>query len=115
MTARKFDIKLEQGASFVMTLIYKDAEGVPIDVTGSDARMQIREAAGGRIFASADIANGRITLAAGGKITVQIPYAETAKVQVQRGVYDLFLISPSGTHAERLIYGDVLINASITR
>lgn len=115
MTARKYDIEVEQGATFVMTLTYKNALGVAVDLTNYAVAMQIRESVGGRIYASASVANGRITADVTGTIVVTIPAADTRLMSSERGVYDLFLTAPSGVIATKMLYGDVEITPSVTR
>lgn len=115
MTARKYDISVEQGATFVMTMIYRDSYGVPVDLTGYGASMQIREEVGGRMFASATTVNSRITVGAVGQISVTIPASETAEVSVTRAVYDFFLAAPAGNPIVKLLYGDVVVCPSVTR
>lgn len=39
MAASKYDFSIEQGTSFKLSLRYKDAAGVPIDLTGWCARL----------------------------------------------------------------------------
>lgn len=115
MTARKYDISIEQGATFLMTLTYKNAAGVPINLTGYGATMQVREAVAQRVFASASTGNGRITVNGSGQIAISVAASETAAIEVTRGVYDLFLQAPGGNPVEKLLYGDVIINPSVTR
>ena len=42
MAAAKLDIYIEQGATFTLGLVWKDANTDPIDLTGYTARMQLR-------------------------------------------------------------------------
>ena len=115
MTARKFDIEVEQGALFQMTLVYRNAAGALIDLTNYTAAMQVREVIGGRVYASASVANGRITVNASGQIVVTIPASETKGIGITQGVYDLFLTSPDGIQVQKLLYGDAVIAPSVTR
>ena len=39
MAASKYDFAIEQGTSFKLSLIYKDANGTPINLTGWCARL----------------------------------------------------------------------------
>lgn len=114
MTARKFDTDVEQGATYILKLTYKDGTGALLDLTGHSVQMQIRESVGGRILASASTANGRITVNNVGVIFVKIPPTAFADTKHTRGVYDLFLTYPDGT-VDKLIYGDVTIKPAVTR
>lgn len=115
MTARKFDISIEQGATFVMTLTYKDDTGTPIDLTGYKVEMQVRDKVGGRIFMSANTANGRITVNTVGQIMVRVPHTETREIQLVYGVYDLFLHNATDDFVEKLVFGDAIVGPSVTR
>jgi hypothetical protein len=119
MPAAKHDVEIEQGSVFTLDLIYKDGDGVPIDLTGYRARMQMRQK-----FASPDpplldltTENGAITLGgATGEIHVEAISELTAAIKVKRGVYDLELIPPSGEdYAFRLIAGEVIVSPEVTR
>ena len=39
MAASKYDFAIEQGTSFKISLVYKDASGVPVDITDWCARL----------------------------------------------------------------------------
>ncbi len=39
----EYDLIIEQGATFSLQAIWKDSLGVPVDLTGYIARMQIRK------------------------------------------------------------------------
>lgn len=115
MAARKFNIRVEQGATFTLNMIYKYSNGTVIDLINHEASMQIRDTPGGRVYATLSVANGRITLSAVGDIVVRLSPAETLAITLDRGVYDLFLKAPGGIEAERLVYGDVQVDKAVSR
>lgn len=115
MTARKLDIEIEQGATFAMILTYLNNSGSPVDLTGYDAHMQVRDAVGGKVFLSTSVASGHIVLTALGEIRVTISAFETANTKAVRGLYDLFLKSPGGEPTVKLLLGIATITASVTR
>lgn len=114
-TAQKHDIEVDQGATFTLTLTYKDSAGAALDLSGYGARMQIRDGVGGKVYGSADTAGGRITTDASGQIAVSIPHTETAKMDIKRAVYDLFIWPAAGAPVDKLLYGDVDIIPSVSR
>lgn len=115
MTAPRYDITIEQSATFEMFLVYKNAAGVVVDLSLYDAEMQVRESVGGRVLATATKTNGRIVMNASGQVNISIPALETRLIDSPRGVYDLFITPPGGTPVRKVIFGDVDIKTSVTR
>lgn len=114
MAAKQFDIDIEQGATFFLTITYKNSIGVPIDLTGYKARMQIRDPATGKKWADATTENSRITVSALGVISVSISHLETQEMKGEIGVYDLFIETPTADVVTKLIYGDVKNTKAVT-
>ena len=126
MSAGIWNITAEQGATFSPTLIYKDSDGVPVEMTGWQARMQIRKTYGA---ATAQVEltteNGGITLGAAGQIALLISAADMAALpaaDVQTSsqrppsrdyVYDLELIV--GDVVSRLLEGKFRVSRGVTR
>ena len=116
MAAAKYDIILEEGATFQLTLTWKDSADTPVNLTGYSAAMQVRR------YITADTAlldvssvGGEITLGgAAGTIEVVIPAAETADLTGEQAVYDLEVTDGSGI-VTRLLYGDCEIRREVTR
>ena len=116
MPAAKYNLEVEQGATFTLALAYKDANDVPINLTGYSARMQIRHKAGSAsALIDATTANGKIVLvAADGGITVTVPATDTDALTVTTGVYDLEIEDASSV-VTRLLQGTVAISKGVTR
>lgn len=116
MAAAAYDITIEQGTTFRLSLIWKDSEGDPVNLTGYTARMQMRR----RHSATEKILdlttqNGAIALGgAAGTIEVTVPATATDDISVRSGVYDLELVSASGV-VTRLIEGGVTVTPEVTR
>lgn len=125
MTAAVFDLvdefKIEQGADWQIPLRFV-IEGVPVDITGWDFRMQIREKnQDGPIIVELTVANFNITFGepTDGQILLRLDDSETdafTKEQFKNAVYDLEGIdaAPSNT-VFRLLEGDVDFELNITR
>ena len=116
MTAATHDITIEQGATFIRHITWKDANGAPIDINGYTARMQVRPSVrSDDVLLSATTENGYIVLGgAAGTVDITIPAAVTAALTKTRGAYDLELVSGGGV-VTRLIEGDVEISREVTR
>lgn len=116
MAAADYDILIEQGSTFILPIVWKDSNGVAINVTGYTARMQVRKTVKSTdILISATTENGRIVLGgATGAVTVTIPATITDDITVKSAVYDLEMVSASGV-VTRLIQGAVTISPEVTR
>ncbi len=80
MSAGNYDILVEQGATFLLTITIKDTSGVPIDLTGQTFRGKIKKS-----FTDVTAqANFTFTLANQitnpGKVTVELSATDTAGI-----------------------------------
>lgn len=116
MASEIYDITIEQGATFPLSLVWKDSLGVPVNLTGYTARMQLRETytSATPIF-DLTSAGGAIVLGGAlGTIVVTASATITGAITIKRGVYDLELTSPLGV-VTRLIEGTAYITPEVTR
>ena len=119
MAASKYDFSIEQGTSFKLSLIYKDADGVPIDLTGWCARLIWQTTTNNtQIFSSDNIDHSvyKFTIdEPNGKITLMLPASTTNSFNFNTAKYDLELRSPEdlydggGKYSTRLLFGTVNI------
>ena len=119
MAAGKYDITIEQGATFTLNLSYKDSAGDVVDLSSSyTSRMKIRESTGGTIIASTEAGDSpkntlSIALAASGNnIIVTMSATNTAALDFDNAVYDLEIIT--GALIDRIIEGRVFLSKEIT-
>lgn len=121
------DIEVFQGAYWSQTLLWKDGDGNPVDLTGYTARMQVR-----RTFEDPTpeieltTENGRITLGLVEdppgtplyNILLEIEAGATedlaATVSDRRWRYDLELVPPGG-QVRRLLQGKFKVALEVTR
>lgn len=94
----------------------KADNGVPFDLTGYIARMQVRATiASASALIDLTTANGGIVLGGtAGTIRVIITAAATAALTISEGVYDLELI-PADLSVRRLLQGTVTVSKEATR
>lgn len=119
MAAGKYNIKIEQGATYRQEFIWKDASDTPVDVTGYTARMHIR----GKITDDDTLVelttenDGIILGTTDGKITLQITADATSLYDWTCGVYDLELVQVVGpeTFVYRVLQGSVSVSKEVTR
>jgi hypothetical protein len=115
MTAGIYDITIEQGATFQMSLTWKDSTGSPVNLTGYSARMQVRSSYESEdTLVSLTSTGGDIVLGGAlGTIAVTIAATVTGPLVCEEAVYDLELIN--GTQITRLIQGKATVSREVTR
>lgn len=99
MSAKKYDFSIEQGSSFTMSLIYKNHNGQPIDLTGWTAQLVWRTDNGVvQTFNSGNIDYSvyKFTIESDtGKLKLLIPPSTTRLFNFNTANYDLELKSNS--------------------
>ena len=117
MSAAKYDLRIEQGATYQLRLVWKDSDGQPLDLSPMSARMQIRSThkAATPIVSLTSSPGGGITLnGASGEIDIALSAEQTAGIAQSSGVYDLELVGSDG-FVTRLIEGRVTVSPEVTR
>jgi hypothetical protein len=112
----RFDITINQGATYELTVTWKDSAGTAINLTGYSARMQVRETYSST-STIVSLTNGSgITLGgAAGTIAILISATTTAALTAPfSGVYDLELVSAGGV-VTRLLQGAATVSPEVTR
>lgn len=123
MTAAKWALTIEQGATFQLALQLSTGGtvadgGTPINLTGYVVRMHVRKRLANPDPPLLDLStvSGHITItdALLGKIEIVIPADETEVLDWISGVYDLEIESGTG-FVRRLLYGNVKVSKEVTR
>jgi hypothetical protein len=119
MSASKYDFPIEQGTSFKISLIYKDSEGNPIDLTNWCARLIWKTSSNTTQIFSSDNTDHSIYKFIiddlNGKLTLMIPANTTNTFNFNTAKYDLELQSPDdlyaggGKYTTRLLFGTITI------
>lgn len=121
-----FDFTLYDGdpSEFGGAGVPEDEQGdplwTPVDLTGGSARMVVRRredagAEGGELILELTTANGRIALGgAAGTVSLLVEAADTDGLDMDRGVYRLDLIDPTGA-VSVLLTGEVQYRRNINR
>lgn len=125
MPAGKYNILIEQGATFQLELQYKDSNNNAIDLTGYSGRMQIRPSVGSTVSylcLSSSLqpdgtglnfsgSNGS-TPPTSGSIGIYISAVSSSALTFNQGVYDLEIAS--GSFVARLLQGNVQLSKEVT-
>lgn len=119
MSAAQHDFNIEQGSSFSMSIIYKDANGTPVDITDWCARISWKTNTNAiSTFSSlnTDFSQYKLTLGgATGQIILQFPATTTNNFDFTNAKYDLELQSDEdlyiggGKKTYRILYGTITI------
>ena len=126
MAAGKYSFSIEQGATTSFQVVYKDANGTPVNLSGYHARMQIRETIGSstiicRLSSSLDADGTGLNLSGSagtlpltsGSIGVYISAASSSAFSFDTAVYDLELVT--GATVTRLLQGTIKLDKEVTR
>ena len=126
MAAGRYNFTVEQGATFELSIQYKDSLGVPVDLTGYSGRMQLRPSVDSsdiyiRLSSSLepDRTGIRFTGQSGseplasGSIYIYISAVSSSLLTFDDAVYDLELAS--GSFVTRLLQGGVHLSKEVTR
>lgn len=107
---------IEQGATWDISMVFKDGDGDPVDLTGYTARMMIRKnISDATPQLELSTTNGRIIITAGtGGIQLLVEAEDTADLDFVSGVYDLE-IEDSGGVVTRLMEGEIELSKEVTR
>ena len=132
MAAGNYSFTIEQGATTDFELVYKDSSGNPVDLTHYDARMQLKNSAGGSttfltLSSSLGTDGTGLNLSGSGGLTankpltsgsigIYISHATSSNLSFTSAVYDLEIVSGSGNTATvtRLIQGKVNLSKEVT-
>ena len=111
-----FDLTINQGATFELTVTWKDSAGTAINLTGYSARMQVRETYSSSTSIVSLTSGAGITLGgAAGTIAIVVSATTTAALTAPfSGVYDLELVSAGGV-VTRLLQGAATVSPEVTR
>lgn len=117
MAASKYDFAIEQGSSFKLSLIYRDADRNPVDLTNWCARLVWRTSANSTQIFSSDNTDYNvynfIIDGPNGKLTLLFPSSTTNSFNFDNAKYDLELRSPDdlynggGKYSIRILFGTV--------
>lgn len=119
MSAGKYDFSIEQGTSFNMSVIYKDSNGNPVDITGWCARLIWKTSSNNvEIFSTENMDYSQYKfeiIGTEGKLDLKFPASKTNSFNFTNAKYDLELQSDDDYYADggkytvRILYGSISI------
>lgn len=104
IAARK-NLAMDQGATFIMTVRYKDSAGTPIDLAGWTGKFTIKQRGTGTVIKETTADLSPIGTAVG-YVVVEIPDEETALIDAKTFAYTLEITNTEG-EIYRLLFGSL--------
>jgi len=117
MTAGIWNTVLDQGSVFYLQLTCQDPQGDPIDLSNLTAEMQLRSLPDSTDVAlTLSTANGNIVIQGPqGIIQITATSQETEPISPGPYYYDLELTNPANDFVTRIIQGQIVVSAEVTR
>ena len=96
-----------------MTFTWLDGPGMPHNLTGFTAKMQVRDKPGGtNLILDIPSPNGALTLG-GVNGTIRLQLSDTETASATSGVYDILLTDGGGV-VSRLLEGELTVDEGVT-
>lgn len=122
--AQTYNIQLDQGSTFAMTVEYEETDpaggpNTPFDLTGYSGRMQVRDTVGSATtlaqFTTAP-SDGIVINGPAGTVDLTVTSVQTESYTFINAVYDLEVYDASVPPVVvRLVQGRFLVNKEVTR
>lgn len=116
MSAVSYNLVMEAGVDFPVTVTWKDGTGALVNLVGYTAKLQIRTSPGAALLIEKKTADATIVLGgAAGTIVWTITAADNTALAAQTTAmhWDLLMTSPTGVNV-RLLQGLVIVVPAIT-
>ena len=112
MSAGKYDIVIDKGSTWGVTLVLKQANKLPFNLTGYTGEGKIR----GTMEDPVSVASFTVVISEPleGKISLSLSASTTSSLTIARGVYDFKIIAPN-TEVTRILQGKVQVNEEVSR
>ena len=112
-----YNISADQGATLSRSITWKDSAKKVINITGYTARMHVRTVAEAPTAAlELTTENDRIEIGgANGRITLTVAAEDMSEIASDKYVYDLEIVAPVSGVVHRIIQGNFVVRAEVTR
>jgi hypothetical protein len=114
-TAGIYNITMDQGAQWTLTVVYEDNNGNPIDLTGYTAKMQLRKKfdSATSVLTLESPSSGIVITPLTGTISLTATTAQMLAIEGGIYVYDLEIAN--GGVVTRLIMGSATVRSEVTK
>jgi len=109
------NFEVDQNATFSFIVEYKDNNGLPIDLTGASAKLQVRDTKGGSklAFTLTSPAGGITITPLLGKLNIKMTPTQTSKLFYPKSSYDI-MVTDSNSNKIKLLEGFITLSRSVT-
>jgi hypothetical protein len=109
------NFEVDQNATFSFIVEYKDNNGLPIDLTGSTAKMQVRDTKGGSklAFTLTSPSGGIVITPLLGQLTIKMTPTQTNKLFYPKSSYDIMVTDSNGNKI-KMLEGFLTLSRSVT-
>lgn len=114
MSSGRYDINVDQGATWAITLTIKQANKLPLNLTGYMGEGMVKKT----IDDPSALASFIVTFPSPleGKVTLMLPASVTSEFDFTWGVYDFKITSPApNSQVTRVLQGKVILNREVSR
>lgn len=114
MSSGRYDINVDQGATWSITLTIKQANKLPFNLTGYMGEGMVKKT----IDDPSALASFIVTFPSPleGKVTLMLPASVTSEFDFTWGVYDFKITSPApNSQVTRVLQGKVILNREVSR
>jgi len=115
MNTGRYNLTVYQGTTFQLQPVWKIG-GIPVNLTGYTADMQVRYATDTSIIVELSTSNGGITIQPEyGQLTLYISATDTAALPAGVYQYDLNLTNTNDGTVSKILQGAFVVSASVTQ
>ena len=114
MSSGRYDINVDQGATWAITFTIKQANKLPLNLTGYMGEGMVKKT----IDDPSALASFIVTFPSPleGKVTLMLPASVTSEFDFTWGVYDFKITSPApNSQVTRVLQGKVILNREVSR
>lgn len=107
------ELTLDQGATFLATVVLRNDDGSVINVAGRTFTSQIRKS----YYSTNPTANISVVIldAPNGNISLNITAANTANIKAGRYLYDIKMVDVGGNTIIRIVEGIMTVTPQVTK
>ena len=112
-----YNTVIDQGADWYLTVTYENPDGTPIDITDYTAALQLRSLPNSPIYVLSLATGGDgITIdGEAGQVNIHATAEQTGAIDEGNYFYDLEITTPNTGVVTRLVQGQTVVSAQVTR